>query len=506
MYTFDNRVLIVGGGPVGMVLSLVLSKYKIPSLILEAREEPTAKDESRAIVWMPRGLELLNWLGIYDQFHEKGVFRVLHQFENQHGKLLEWTFDKLESPYQYSLQLPQHYTETILEDAVRKTGMIEIRRVHQVIEASQTKDNVIVKVRGNEGLYELSAPWGVGCDGAKSVIRTELAIEQTWRDYGMDSAVADIELDSHLHKDVSTIVLDPRRPYGFFYFSQGKWRLIYRINNGESREEATSSNFVGSLLKEKLPHAKVHRMLWASAFRLGQGQSHTYKKGRWLLAGDAAHAMGPSAGAGMMVGVLGAWRLGWRLALSMKSHTKNTAFLDDYAKEQRVGANEIQDNNALIFKNMAITNPLLATGRSFMLKMLSNISTIGKKAMEKEALLGQVLPVEHSVDGIQPVSSKALENFGQWVTGKRVPYILEETGFHPLNQIGLEHTLVSIGKCHPKKEHKLFVEICKDIDIPVHKDLLILSEKSHYRRTRSKDFVFAFVRPDQHVVTIFKLK
>ncbi|WP_161493851.1 FAD-dependent monooxygenase [Virgibacillus necropolis] len=191
--------------------------------MLEAREEPTPEDESRAITWMPRGMELLDWLGIYSQFHKKGVFRGLHQFENQHGKLLEWSFDQLESPYQYSLQLPQHDTEVIFEDAARKTGMIEIRRGHKVIEATQTKDNVIVKVQNKKGLYEISAPWGVGCDGAKSIIKSRLAIEKTWRDYGINSAVADFEMDCHLSIDISNIVLDPQRPYGFFYFVPGRW-------------------------------------------------------------------------------------------------------------------------------------------------------------------------------------------------------------------------------------------------------------------------------------------
>ncbi len=130
----------------------------------------------------------------------------------------------------------------------------------------------------------------------------------------MDSAVADFELECGLSQDISNIVLDPLRPYGFFYFAPGRWRLIYRINKEESRSEATSPEFIHRLLKEKLPDAEVKRLLWASAFRLGQGQSDHYRKGRWLLAGDAAHAMGPSAGAGMMVGVLGAWRLAWRLA------------------------------------------------------------------------------------------------------------------------------------------------------------------------------------------------
>lgn len=59
----DQRIAIVGGGPVGLALSLILARYQVPTIILESRSGPTPRHESRAIVWMPRGLELLEWLG-----------------------------------------------------------------------------------------------------------------------------------------------------------------------------------------------------------------------------------------------------------------------------------------------------------------------------------------------------------------------------------------------------------------------------------------------------------
>jgi 2-polyprenyl-6-methoxyphenol hydroxylase-like FAD-dependent oxidoreductase len=188
-----------------------------------------------------------------------------------------------------------------------------------------------------------------------------LGIETKWRDYGTDSAVADFEMECGLPKEVSRIVLDPARPYGFFYFAPGRWRLIYRVNRGEDRRALTTEAAATELLLSKLPEARVEGFLWASAFRLGQGQSTTYRRGRWLLAGDAAHAMGPSAGAGMMVGVLGAWRLGWRLALAVEGLVDPEELLEGYEREQRAASEEIQNANALIFRNMAVANRLVGT-------------------------------------------------------------------------------------------------------------------------------------------------
>ena len=154
------------------------------------------------------------------------------------------------------------------------------RLYDRVARAVQEGDTAHLSVEGPEGAYGLSAPWAVACDGAGSAVRRMLGIERRGRDYGTDSAVADFEMDCDLPKDVSRIVLDPRRPYGFFYFAQGRWRLVYRINGGEDRQAMTTEGVATELLRSKLGGARVHRFLWASAFRLGQGQSETYRNGR----------------------------------------------------------------------------------------------------------------------------------------------------------------------------------------------------------------------------------
>jgi 2-polyprenyl-6-methoxyphenol hydroxylase-like FAD-dependent oxidoreductase len=185
--------------------------------------------------------------------------------------------------------------------------------VHRVIELEGAGERASMVVEGPGGRYRHEAPFALGCDGAKSGVRRMLGIRNGWRVYGTDSAVADFEMQCDLPKKLSRIVLDPKRSYGFFYFAPGRWRFIHRINDSEDRREAITESATTELLHSKLFRARTSRFLWASAFRLGQGQSQTYRQGRWFLCGEAAHAMGPSAGAGVMVGVL-ARRLASRLA------------------------------------------------------------------------------------------------------------------------------------------------------------------------------------------------
>jgi 2-polyprenyl-6-methoxyphenol hydroxylase-like FAD-dependent oxidoreductase len=302
-------------------------------------------------------------------------------------------FDEVRSPHRYTLQLPQHDSEVLLEAAALQTGMVEVRRDHRVVRVDQESDRAHMSVEDPDGDYDLAAPWAVASDGAGSGVRRMLGIETRWRDYVSYSAVADFEMDCELPKQVSRIVLDPMRPYGFFYFAPGRWRFIYRINRGENRRAVTAEDVVTGLLRWKLPGARVHRVLWASAFRLGQGQSESYRKGRWLLAGDAAHAMGPSAGAGMMVGVLGAWRLGWRLALAAKRDLRAEELLVGYEREQRVASEEVQNANAAIFRQMALANPVAAVVRSVVLRALSHREPIIHRMTEKEALVTQRLSI-----------------------------------------------------------------------------------------------------------------
>lgn len=251
-YNFQQKIAIVGGGPVGLALSIVLAKYNVPSVIFELRGNPTLRTESRAITWMPRGLEFAEWIGLKSEIDALSVFRDKHEFWDANNKrLLMLSFKNLNSPYRYTAQLPQHDTEVLLEKAALKTGLVEIRRNHKVISVGNKSNQAYLQVEGPKGVEELLFPWAVGADGAKSLVRKQLGIKTKWRDYGMNSAVADFEMDIDMSCEVSTIVLDPKRPYGFFNFSPGHWRFIYRLNDGEEREEMTTESKAVSLLLEK---------------------------------------------------------------------------------------------------------------------------------------------------------------------------------------------------------------------------------------------------------------
>src|SRR5262245_42243017 len=169
-------------------------------------------------------------------------------------------------------------------------------------------------------------------------------------------------------------------------------RFIYRVNRGEDRQVMTTERAASERLLKCLPSAGIKRFIWASAFHLGQGQSETYGRGRWLLAGDAAHAMGPSAGAGMMVGMLGAWRLGPWLARAARGAVDGETLRERYEGEQRVGSAAVQASNELIFRNMALSNPVLAAARAIVLRGIGHVGPMSRRLTATETLTTQAIP------------------------------------------------------------------------------------------------------------------
>ncbi|HZH03023.1 MAG TPA: FAD-dependent monooxygenase [Myxococcaceae bacterium] len=480
-------VVIVGGGPVGLALAATLGRYGVRSAVIEARETRTPRDESRAITVMPRGMEFLEWLGLDGRFKAVGSVRSVHEFRAEGRPVLELDFGRVDSAYQYSLQLPQHDTEELLERAALETGCVQLFRGCTATRFSTHNGFARCEFTIADKPQAIMATYGVACDGAKSAARKALGLEGDWHDYGTDSAVADFEMDCPSPPDRSFIDLNVRRPVGLFNFAPGRWRITYRLNAGEDRRALTSESAATDMLRLVAPGARVRRFLWASAFRLGQAQAKRYRSDRWILAGDAAHAMGPSAGAGMMLGLLGAWRLGWRLVRAMEGPATAASWLDDYERVQRYAADQTQSSNKLIFQNIAVTHRGLGAARTALLRAVGKSSAVTRRLTETEALLRQRLPVVGAPDRPQLPGYRLATSLGSWSVGDRLPATAR--GLAPAR--ALRHSLIDLGR-HPGASE----DVLRHLGVPAG---LVVSPQPV-----TEGRAYALVRPDQHVAAIWK--
>jgi 2-polyprenyl-6-methoxyphenol hydroxylase-like FAD-dependent oxidoreductase len=438
------EVLIVGGGPVGLALSLALARLGVPSTILEARLDPTPARETRALTWMPRGIEFLEWLGVRRRVDAIATRRTAHEFWSSGRCRLSLDIAGVDSAYPYTLDVSQHDSEVILEQAVRETGMVDVRRGHEVSQVLATAEQVEVEVQAGARVYRLAGSYGIACDGYHSALRQQLGIDEKTFDYGADSAVADVVLRTPYPAGSSRIVLDAARPHGFFPFGERSLRLVYRLNPGESRADMTSEGRVRVLLASLLRGHDVERVLWASAFRLAQKQRTRYRAGRWLLAGDAAHAMGPSAGAGLQVGAMGAFRLAWRLARAINGDARWSQLFDDYDREQHEASRQTQTENALIFRNLAVRNRAVGFVRGGILSILGRFPRITSKMAATSTLVATALPVREASD--RPRGRfRFLASVADLEEGHRVPARLLAKLLGSADTKVSDHAIVTLG-------------------------------------------------------------
>lgn len=492
-------VIVIGGGPVGLTLSLILARHGVRTIVLEARDAPTPLDESRAITWMPRGLELLDWLGVYDSFAKKAVSRVRHEFWSEGHPSLRVPIEAVYSPHPHTLDLPQHWSETLIEEAARKTGLVEARRGCKVVSAVPSFTEATVQVEAPDGSRtEHKAQWSAICDGYRSNTRDALGIATTRRDYGADAVVADFQIAQDLLlPGTSKIEMNPARPVGLFRFGPDRWRVIYRINHGEDRDEMAGEPMARRILAHIAPQARAGRFLWASAFRLAQQQSGNYRHGRFILVGDAAHGMRPSAGAGLQVGVLGAWRLGWRLALAAQGHQLADVLIDNYAREQRVASDQVQLENMLIFRNMAVRPAALAKVRTALFSVADTFPGIARSIARSLTLVEQHVPTSKAADRpsalLRSASEKVIRSFGDWRAGYRMPRSVLITQPSGLEFDGRQHLVIPIsGSLQQRGE--LARRIVDRMPVPAR---IIGATASNTGRP-----IVAVVRPDQEVAVL----
>jgi 2-polyprenyl-6-methoxyphenol hydroxylase-like FAD-dependent oxidoreductase len=394
--TVDTDVLIAGAGPVGLALATFLGHAGVSSQVVDQRLTPTHRDESRAITWMPEGLLAADQMGITDALRALSVVRRWHEFRSRPGGTALLTLDMSRLPHRhpYTFNLPQSDTERVLNAAAVGTGAVTVRRGWRITSAATSAPTAVeARLESPDGQSDrVTAKFGVGCDGAGSSRRgvaAMLGIDENFSDYGASSVVADVELAADpAPTDRSWIALSAERPIGVFCFGERRWRLVYRVNGGESADEVTSDSFVREQLRRAFPDADLVRHLWASSFRLGQGQSHRYWRDRWALAGDAAHAMGPSAGAGMQLGILGAWRLSQRLLTGLANESSWPQEAAGYEREQRHAAQLVQRSNARIFRSLTVRSPVLSAVRSVALSLGGRIGPVADRMTADAGLVG----------------------------------------------------------------------------------------------------------------------
>lgn len=315
----EHAVVIVGGGPTGMMLAGELALAGVDVAMVERRPNQELIG-SRAGGLHSRTIEVLDQRGIADRFLSQGQkFPVVHFF-------VPLDISDFPTRHNYVLGLRQNHIERILAEWVGELA-VTIYRGREV--TGFVQDDTGVDVALSDG-QSLRAKYLVGCDGGRSLIRKAAAIEFPGWDPTTSWLIAEVQTSEEpkwgFHRDAIGI-------HAIGKGDNGSTGIVLTESQLRLDSEPTLREVSEALVTVYGTDYGIHSPTWISRFTDMTRQAAAYRNERVLLAGDAAHVHPPMGGQGLNIGVQDAVNLGWKLAQVVKE-TSPENFLDTYHAER----------------------------------------------------------------------------------------------------------------------------------------------------------------------------
>jgi 2-polyprenyl-6-methoxyphenol hydroxylase-like FAD-dependent oxidoreductase len=248
------------------------------------------------------------------------------------------SFDEIatETAFPGMLFLPQDRVERLLLHRTLETGLCEVRFDQRFVSYTEASDRVVVSFADSSEVHTtLTASFLIGCDGAHSGVRRVWGEGLGGTTFPLRVFLYDVQIPDSVRDELPfpRFHLMHSGMVGAIRYKPFHWRLMGPIPDGESEEEALSSGRISDLVARLIGPGSFERN-WIAAFSIHARIASSFRRGRVLLAGDAAHISSPAGGQGMNSGMQDAQNLAWKLAFALKGGNTEQ-LLDSYDQERR---------------------------------------------------------------------------------------------------------------------------------------------------------------------------
>jgi 3-(3-hydroxy-phenyl)propionate hydroxylase len=308
----NDRVIVVGAGPVGLTAALALVRRGIPTVLLAS--EPALVMELRGSTFHPPTLDLLDEFAVVPRMITAGLKAPTWQFRDREtGPVATFDLSALaqETNHPYRVQCEQWKLMQFLEEELRSLPGADIRFGHQVTGVSQTDDHVTVTARVQSEDVAITGRYLVAADGAHSAVRRALGVEFEGFTYPELFLIASTNFPfEDTLTDIAYVnyIADPQE-WLVLLRVPNLWRVLVPAPEDSDRAALLSDESLQQVLQRVVRRAEPYDIAHRSVYHVHQKVAKSFRHGRVLLAGDAAHINNPLGGMGMNGGIQDAFNL-----------------------------------------------------------------------------------------------------------------------------------------------------------------------------------------------------
>jgi 3-(3-hydroxy-phenyl)propionate hydroxylase len=361
----DKRVLIAGGGPVGLLCAWLLGRKGIPVRLFDENDSPQA--DPRAATTHPATLDLLSDDGLSDDMARVGLVAPIFQFWDRPTDSLVAEFDhailKNDTKHPFVVQCEQFKTAKLLLQRLEKIPNAEIMYGHAVVGVSQDADSASLTVQGPDGVTTHKGAYVIGADGGRSVVRKQCGIAFdgfTWPERFIVFTTP-FDFEANRGYCYRSYFADPGAWCNCFKVSAdgppGLWRTVYPTDSTTPEAELTTDAAVQALMQKFFPAPHDYEVIHRNLYVTHQRVAETFRKGRVVLAGDSAHINNPIGGMGLNGGLQDGANLCDKLARVLLDGASDR-LLDVYDRQRRTVAVEfVQEQSIANKKRLEASDP-----------------------------------------------------------------------------------------------------------------------------------------------------